>query len=730
MPSPRLQYALSLIGPGDWEDFEKYASEFLAVEYPALRTMASGSGDKGRDGELFAIPEEPSVGFQFSVSVDWKTKIRLTIKTLLEKRPNISRLIYVTNRVIGPAADELKEEVRRKDGISLDIRDSSYFVERELTYSQRQIASEELVKKFVDPLLTARRLIDQKGSPLSLNESRIALLHLALDDRDDDSGRGLTKSCFDSLTLAVLHDTNAGSPLSSVEVRNAVSARVPVGAPGQVEELVMSALSRLSKKGPIKHIKATDRYHLSFEESKALKDRTAGFLLDEVALEQEIHLHIRAADPELLLLSEEQAASAATALRGVLETVLFQRGEAFAMAVEDGSVYRLDATQLKDEIDGLNIKLPIPADRSVAVLMAVLDRPSERIQDHLRRLADAYTLFAFLRQTPDVQKVVLRIFSEGDIWLDTTAVLPLLAESLLDVDEDRHFTLLIRAASDAGLRLYVTDGVVEEIERHLNKAVAFSHTSYEEWNSSTPFIYSAFVLSGRSADGFVQWQRGICGRERPLQDVSDYLLDDFAIETKSLLDLSDAAPIELRGAVQDLWSESHERRRTRFDNDIDPAVLTRLVAHDVENAVGVIQYRRQMGTSPMGYRAWWLTLDRTALRLRAHLKDRLGNDAPASPVLSPDFLTQLLRLGPMRVAVEKNLRIHLPLISDISLMENLPKDFLAEAAKIRSQSTSTNERVIRREVRDGMDALSQKRGPHSLGGMDLIKERVTKKSAR
>jgi len=345
-------------------------------------------------------------------------------------------------------------------------------------------------------------------------------------------------------------------------------------------------------------------------------------------------------------------------------------------------------------------------------------------------LADAYTLFAFLRQTPDVQKVVLRVFSEGDIWLDTTAVLPLLAESLLDADEDRHFTLLLRAAVDAGLRLYVTEGVVEEVERHLNKAVAFSHSSYDDWNGNTPFIYSAFILSGRRADEFIEWQRNICGRDRPQDDVSEYLLEDFAIGTKSLLYLSDAAPIELRGAVQELWNESHERRRARFEGEMDPSITSRLIAHDVENAVGVIQHRRLSGTSPMGYRSWWLTLDRTALRLRTHLKDRLGLDAPASPVLSPDFLTQLLRLGPMRTAVEKNLRVHLPLITDISLMENLPKNFLEEAAKIRAASGSKNERVIRREVRDGMDALSQKRGPLAVGGLELVKERIANQRKR
>src|SRR6478752_6092218 len=74
MPNPRLSLALERIGPGDWEIFEKFASEFLAVEYPTLRTMAAPNGDKGRDAEIFTIDGVPKVAFQYSVTASWKTK--------------------------------------------------------------------------------------------------------------------------------------------------------------------------------------------------------------------------------------------------------------------------------------------------------------------------------------------------------------------------------------------------------------------------------------------------------------------------------------------------------------------------------------------------------------------------------------------------------------------------------------------------------------------------------
>ena len=74
-----------------------------------------------------------------------------------------------------------------------------------------------------------------------------------------------------------------------------------------------------------------------------------------------------------------------------------------------------------------------------AAAIEVLERPSHEVRQHLHRLADAYTMFAFLRQAPDVQKVVVSMFSGGDIWLDTSMILPLLAETLLDEPQDRYY---------------------------------------------------------------------------------------------------------------------------------------------------------------------------------------------------------------------------------------------------------------------------------------------------
>lgn len=726
MPQTRLELALSLITGADWRAMEKFAAEFLSVEYPAMRTTASASGDGGRDAELYIPHEEPTTAVQVSVRQDWEPKIKETVKRLSDTFPNVTELIYVTNQVIGASADEVKKSLRIGSGISLDVRDRQWFVEREHTYPQRAVASERLAEQFVDPVLSRAGVSPRSTGRMTTDESQIALLQLVLDVQDTTSDRNLTKSCFESLVIAALRGTTVEKRLSRAEVQSAIAAFVPAGVPGQLEALVDGALVRMSRKGgPVKYVRKTDDYQLSHSETLRLNEQTARFLLEEQELETELAGRV-AAMSETKNETAVDHAALGVVLRDVLEKVLLERSEAFAASITTGETLHLDAEALLTAVRAISAQLPTTAELATAAIRDVLATPSPAMNAHLRRLSDSYTLFAFLRQTPDVQKVVLSVFSEGSIWLDTSAILPLIAESLIDAPEQRHYTQLMRAAVDAGLELYVIPGVIEEVERHLNRCVAFGHVSKDQWNGRVPFIYSAYIMSGRASDQFLAWQDQIRGKERPEEDVRDYLSEVFSIQENSLQAVAEEADIELRAAVQELWMEQHDMRWGAGDEfATDPGVVNRLVAHDVENTVGILQLRKNERPSPMGYRSWWLTMDKTALRIKSYLKDRMGDAAPSSsPALSPDFLSQYLRLGPMRAAVEKNHYVSLPVITDMSRLENVPRSLIELSDSIRIENAELDERVLRRKVRDSMDQERTRQGPMSLGGIRILEQDI------
>lgn len=699
MVNPRLSFALEQLGASDWRLFERFASEFLADEFPGIRTTANPSGDRGRDAELFVLEGDPRTAFQYSVTESWKPKIASTAAKIADEFRSVRRLIYCTNQEIGALADSVKSDVWTDHGIQVDVRDRSWFAERAGDGSVRATAAEELAQQVADPILQARQLVTNISTPLTTEQGKIALLQLAMNALDNDTERGLTKTSFESLVRAALVDTSAEATRSLAEVQADVRAYLPAGSAIQTDALTESALRRLSRRGgPIKQRNDTGEFHLSFNASQEWKIRAAEYVLDQEEVERDLTAGAygldQALDEDFDALKNE-----AKLLRMALESLLMQRGEAFAGAVVSGQLAPTSVAEVEEHISSLELPLRLTNADAAKAILSVLDAPSERTRAHLTSVLDAYTLFAFLQQTPDVQRTLARIFDGGEIWLDTTAVLPLLAERLIDDPEKRSFSRLLYAAWQSGLKLYATDGVIEEVNAHLDNSLRYVRLS-SEWRGRIPFMYSAYMLSGRAEGSFSDWVADIKGAEEPTLDVREFLEHYFHIERRNLPEAHDAGP-ELRGAVQELWLEAHSHRRERHGSVI--GTTQRLVDHDVENAVGVIQRRRSSSDSPLGYTAWWLTLDRTAFKLREWMLDRLGSSAPRSPVLSPDYLSQILRFGPLRRELGSSDVSKLPVSTDVRRFEDVPLELIELAKATRELYSGYDELRVRREVRDALN---------------------------
>ncbi len=730
MTNPRLEFALERMGSGDWRSFEQFAAEFLASEFPALRTTASASGDGGRDGELFVLDGDVRTGFQYSVRADWKQKITETVDRLSETFPSVTRIIYATNQVVGALADDLKKQIWDDAGVQIDVRDRSWFSERETSSATRSTASAELIRGFAEPYLQSREIVRAISTPLDREDSKIALLQLSMNARDNETERGLTKTSFEALVNVALTDTSADNTRSLSEIQAAVHDLVPSGAPGQVDALVVSALARLSRRGgPVKYRTDRDGYHISFDAAEAWKTRAATYLLDQEALEAELASKISEL-PKMQNRELSEIEEAAIELRGVIESVLMKRGEAFVGSVEKGTAILLSEEEIAAEIADLDTPPSIGDRETAAIVLELFSQGSGQSKAHLARVLDAYTLFAFLQQTPDVQKSLSRVFSEGDIWLDATAILPLLGELLLDDDEERSYTCILRAARTSGIQLWVTDGIIEEVERHLNLCLSFLSIPASEWEGRTPFVYASYVLSGRAPSEFPAWVSEIRGTAQPKRDVEEFLDYTFGIKKKNLRDYSENADIALRGAAQELWMEAHDHRRANSVRPLDSGTVSRLVEHDVENAVGIIELRRSTPDSPLGYRAWWLTFDNTAYRLGAALKDALGPDAPPSPVLSPEYLSQMLRFGPLRNDLGAERLAKLPLAANLGWIENVPRELIDLATKTREEFEDFSELRIRREVRDALDRARATLPRAEIDGTQAVTDRIKIQSDR
>src|SRR5439155_24900541 len=182
--------------------------------------------------------------------------------------------------------------------------------------------------------------------------------------------------------------------------------------------------------------------------------------------------------------------------RGTVEALLDRQGNQFAAAgtQTDGQFRRTDVYDLAkplvttkfQSLRATGLGTEDLAEVVSETVVEIVTAPDRILQRYLRELADAYTLLAFLRETPDVQQAIKHLFGQGTLILDTTVVLPGFAESILDASQQR-FSNLFRAAKRVGIDLEITEGVLEEISTHFGGCVAYSRTEAGQWTGAIPF---------------------------------------------------------------------------------------------------------------------------------------------------------------------------------------------------------------------------------------------------
>src|SRR3546814_11395645 len=115
---------------------------------------------------------------QVSNKQDWAGKNKYTTCDLKKNDLKPVVLIYATNLQIGAAADELKQALRRTHQVVLDVRDKSWFLQRQCVSEVTARAAERASERLADPVLLPKGLRASTGIALESEESPVPLLSL------------------------------------------------------------------------------------------------------------------------------------------------------------------------------------------------------------------------------------------------------------------------------------------------------------------------------------------------------------------------------------------------------------------------------------------------------------------------------------------------------------------------------------------------------------------------
>lgn len=178
----------------------------------------------------------------------------------------------------------------------------------------------------------------------------------------------------------------------------------------------------------------------------------------------------------------------------------------------------------------------------------------------------------------------------------------------------------------------------------------------------------------------------------------------------------------VESAIREYWSNVHERRR---GEGLTFSLATdRLARHDAESLLTVLSQRRSgIGGSPLGYRSWWLTLDRSARHMNTQLDAGVWRTIRHSPVLSIDYLIKYLAFGPSRDRTSLSGR-NIRTIFAEPVLESLPQDVLSVAQGVRSECGNLPENLIQRRIRDALDRERMRHGAVERAGLEGAMEAI------
>jgi len=720
-----FELALDKTRPSDWEYFEELSSGFLASELPSLRTMASPSGDGGRDSELFSSDGSIYVAVQYSVSKDFDPKVMRTIKRLEENFDQIRVLIYCTNQQIGAKGDALKQKCLGK-GISLDIRDKSWFLERYKLDDNKYSCASQLVDVIARPLLESEAIIENSRPALTSLESKAALTYLGMQWEDENTNKGLTKIAFESLVRAALRNTKSENRMTRKNVHEKVITFIPSSDPVEIEKNVDSALNKLNKK-VIRHWTKEDEFCLTHDEVNRIQERVAETECEEVEFSNEVGRLVENEREDSDHINDENIEEISNRILRIIDNYLIKSGESFAYSVVSGDICLNDHNTLKNCIFSDITDVPSEEDYLVHfpdialnVIARLLSSNLTAVKIHLKKISDTYTLYSFLRETPDVQKVTKKIFSHGKIWLDTTIVLPLLVETFYREEQNKKYTNIASSLIESGVELCVTDGVIREVLQHIIISITCSRRNISQWNGRVPFLYYHYVEQGYEPGKFASSIENFHGQYRPEDDIEEYLKHNFNIVVEPLVDALELVDEDTRFRIETLWSEAHRGRRNENGNgngNFDEAITEALIKHDVESYVGVIGMRQKEQVSELGYKHWWLTIDSLAWKIRNKLKEEFERP-PSSPLMSLDFLANTLSFGPSRTNFSRDQEQLLPLFFEADASEYMPRELIEIANSVREKNEGQPEHVIRRKVRDTCDRMKRRYGKVTQSAVD------------
>lgn len=660
--------------------FENFGHQFLSARLSYEFIPVGGTGDKGLDGfeHIHSRSYSEREIFQMSTEkADPKSKIIQTIDKLIINGKVIQRLTYVTNRKVNNK-DVIIDEILTEKEVNLRIWDSSWF-EINVNHSE---ATKRVYETFLKTNYQEYSKPGKSYTVANLDEESRLYVFLRQQIEDNPNTKDLNDNLIDTLILFHLEPTDPEKDIviSEDSIVGYVKGFLKKDDVS-VDEMVKKRLDVISKTRAkkIQYHSRLDGYCLPFSTRKEITERN----LKDVNLEstfseqtcEKLKTYLK--DENIVVMN------VANLVKETVKTIFYEQGLEFSnfmlnKVTNDTSIEKQLVLIVDKVVDESSI---IVANRVkvkeclIYVIREIVYNGTIEQKRFLKSLSNTYMLMFLLQWDPKIAIYFQSLANKLTLFIGNSILIPAFSEMFLDPINRRHWNLL-KGAQKAGVKLVVSDSILDELVSHFK---ILRNLYYENLKESEDFyledeynltavqhiILRAYFYAKKRGkvsdfDKFLNHFIDPDLRTAKL-DLIELLKELFGVEylSEDNLDINIKESVYEK-LVQELSIEKSSPKKAEVDAKL---ILSVYALREKNNETN--------DTSIFGYKTWWLSKDTSTFRI---VKKFLDEEFHVSCYIRPDFLYNYIALAPKKEEIDEVYDELFPSLLGVNLSYHLPND--------------------------------------------------------
>ena len=323
---------------------------------------------------------------------------------------------------------------------------------------------------------------------------------------------------------------------------------------------------------------------------------------------------------------------------------------------------------------------------------------------YFQSLSNTYMMMFMLQWNPQIALYFESMASRLNIYVCTSIIIPALSEYYLDEQNRRHWNLLM-SAKEAGVKLYITDAIIDELVSHFYMI----KNKYESIFKEDEEYYLLNDIDSLYIDEIMiraYFHAKFRGNVYSFQDFINNFCSPYLINTKEELvdflknqfDIQYTTDEYLNVKIN---TEEHERLSSELE------VLKKnanKAQTDAEVILTIYKLRERANeasqTGIYGYKTWWLSKDTSTYRVVEKL---FVKKYPVSCYMRPDFLYNYITLAPKKFEVDNMYKQLFPSLIGINLSFHMPREiseYIQQEIKEHGSKNPARMKAIIRQLTD------------------------------